>query len=1271
MNRACSLILTFALLTACSATRPQPPRTTVDPVITAEIARFERLLASDPSKLHYAYVLAEYYDVAHDTANTLRLLRRLDASGWKLGVDPASFTNSSTLPDFRELASKLDARAAEVSKARPAFTLPAAVRSEGSAYDPVDDVLYFSGGATRLIRVTRSGTASELAIDSPGDGFGRLGLEVDPQRRQLWAISAVYRRDAPPEQKGRSAISVYDLASGHLLRRVFVGSAAEPAFLNDLEVLADGTAFVTDTTRNQVLRLSPGAEAFEVFASGFHAPNGIAAAADERTIYVADFRGIDAVAIDGKSRELLETSELLNGIDGLVEYHDTLVGIQNVLGRPRVLQIDLRSGKVELLESRDPRLHGPTTGVVARDEYFFIGNLSEKDADRVVLRIAMDPSRQVRDLVDEALRALGASADARADFPVVEFTAAGTYFAREQAATPEEDVARAARRYRYVIDGKNRRMRREADLLYPGGIRFSTLTVVEPDGGFQVDLLKWRQGTDLGAVDAREATESWITFSRFLPHLVLLQARESALTEPQPTDAAPRRLQFHDATGTAITVDLSNEALPLRLTAQPPSGPVTVLTYSRYERARSLLVPREISVDVGGRRLEEITLHDVEVKKEAAQCEFVVPPGYSLPPPASPPAARALAKDIYYLDNMPGGYHSIFVDGPDGVTVLEAPLSPQHAEKALELIRSVVPAKPIRRVLITHHHGDHIGGLAPFITAGAVVAAHPAAEVAIRRQLADRFPEVAAQVRFELHDRRRTIGGGSSRIDVIPIESSHASPALLFYLPAARILFQGDLFYAPERGPIPPPFPVTEDLTRALAVHHLPARLIAGVHGRIATAAELQSIPKAEPRAIQERPLCLDALPPVAIENVGIVDVAAGRVLPGRTVVVGGDGRIQQITKGPGSARETIDGTGKFLIPGLWDMHVHFPGSPAEFLPLFVGHGVTSVRDMGSSLETLKWRAAVENHRVVGPTIVTCGLILDDAPGDWPFRLRVRTADEARAAVDRRANEGVDCIKVHNLLPRVAYFAAVEEATRRRLPVVGHVPLTVQLSEAIAAGQHTIEHLSEFRMAQECASGCEPLLHSMRDAHVFNTPTLVSLRKIAGVSGGQATDEVTDGVPQSLRAMWRDLDERFFSSRDSAQTEQLQRLYATALRTVGAMKGAGVPILAGTDIGIPGLVPGASLHEELVVLVESGLSPAEALAAATINPAASMGLGRTVGVIERGSVADLVLLDADPLVDIRNTRRIAAVVSHGRLFRGAELEELRRVKGVRPSDGKD
>ena len=211
----------------------------------------------------------------------------------------------------------------------------------------------------------------------------------------------------------------------------------------------------------------------------------------------------------------------------------------------------------------------------------------------------------------------------------------------------------------------------------------------------------------------------------------------------------------------------------------------------------------------------------------------------------------------------------------------------------------------------------------------------------------------------------------------------------------------------------------------------------------------------------------------LAITGVNVIDVIDGRIVPNSTVIITGD-TISSVTPNgaPPRGAQVVDGQGKFLVPGLWDMHAHTDGAGESSLQLHVANGVTGIRDMGSDLELiLRLRAATASGQLLGPRVIAAGPILDDAPGDWPFRMRVRTAVDGRAAVQLLKRRGVDLIKVHNNTPRDAFFAIAEEARRQNLPLAGHIPLNVAPQEAIEAGLANIEHLSEGKLWMSCSSG--------------------------------------------------------------------------------------------------------------------------------------------------------------------------------------------------------
>jgi imidazolonepropionase-like amidohydrolase len=400
----------------------------------------------------------------------------------------------------------------------------------------------------------------------------------------------------------------------------------------------------------------------------------------------------------------------------------------------------------------------------------------------------------------------------------------------------------------------------------------------------------------------------------------------------------------------------------------------------------------------------------------------------------------------------------------------------------------------------------------------------------------------------------------------------------------------------------------------------------------------------------------------LAITGVNVIDVVDGRIAPNMTVTIDG-ATITSVTPNgstPAKAR-VVDGAGKFLIPGLWDMHAHMEASGEPWLQLYVANGVTGIRDMGSQLDViLKMRDATASGRAIGPRIFAAGPILDDAPGDWPFRMRVKTADDGRAAVQLLKSRGVDLIKVHNHTPRDAYFAIAEEARRHKLPLAGHVPLKVTVEEAIEAGQHDIEHLSESRLWMQCSGGttyqperCGSMWRMLATRGIWQTPTIAALSELAtiGTPASAIRDDQLAYATKLVRAMWAG-NQGLFATPEVVRMLR-QRAEVTAVVTSDMAK-AGVGILTGCD----SMIAGFCVHDEVAAMVRGGMTPLAALQAATLNPARYFNLSQTAGSIAPGRRADLVLLDANPLENITNVQRIRGVVLAGRFLDRKELDAL-------------
>jgi cytosine/adenosine deaminase-related metal-dependent hydrolase len=375
------------------------------------------------------------------------------------------------------------------------------------------------------------------------------------------------------------------------------------------------------------------------------------------------------------------------------------------------------------------------------------------------------------------------------------------------------------------------------------------------------------------------------------------------------------------------------------------------------------------------------------------------------------------------------------------------------------------------------------------------------------------------------------------------------------------------------------------------------------------------------------------ATPTLVIRDVSVVDVRAGTTIPHRTVIVR-DGHITVVgpsdeTSIPGRLRsdQLIDGAGKYLIPGLWDMHVHLDSTD---LPALVNHGITGARDMGGDLEQLlAWRSRIGADSMIGPRLVFAGPALS---GEM-------TRERAAHIVDSLAARGVDFIKVHEGLPRAAYYAIDSATLDRQLTFVGHVPALLTPVEVANAGQHSIEHLefvSDRCLAifsgvgpRDCTARVDSVLDALARNDTWLCPTIGSFRIFA--------------------------------------TQQFPAIQTGFAALVPRIRARHIGLLAGTDLGSRGIIPGASLHDELALLVQAGFTPAEALLTATLGPAEFLGLSDSLGTVAPEKVADLVLLERDPLVDIRNTTSIALVVKGGSVVFRQSIQRAARPSAYHSS----
>lgn len=402
----------------------------------------------------------------------------------------------------------------------------------------------------------------------------------------------------------------------------------------------------------------------------------------------------------------------------------------------------------------------------------------------------------------------------------------------------------------------------------------------------------------------------------------------------------------------------------------------------------------------------------------------------------------------------------------------------------------------------------------------------------------------------------------------------------------------------------------------------------------------------------------------LVLTDARVVDVEEGRVLPNRALVIE-DGRIVSVGAedglAPSDAAVALDLDGRYVAPGLADMHVHVD---AGATPLLLTNGVTTVRVMMGTEDALAWKAAAEDAPGAALRVWVTGPLLAGDPVPWPHEL-IETPEAGRASVVRQADAGYDFVKIYDGLPADAYAAIVDEARRHGLPLIGHIPIDVGVEEALAAGQRSIEHVEQIMYAtygRVMTLPFERLADAVRPfegSDVFVTPTLAGQERIH--RRGTPWHEALYARPEMR---WADpsLADWWNTGRGDPPAlealERRRRFFLFQQELTVALHEAGVPLLAGTDAPYPLLVPGFSLHDELAALVETGLTPLDALRAATLNAGRFLELPLELGVVRPGALADLVIVDHDPLDDIRALRRPWAVVSRGVLLGRAALDAL-------------
>lgn len=429
--------------------------------------------------------------------------------------------------------------------------------------------------------------------------------------------------------------------------------------------------------------------------------------------------------------------------------------------------------------------------------------------------------------------------------------------------------------------------------------------------------------------------------------------------------------------------------------------------------------------------------------------------------------------------------------------------------------------------------------------------------------------------------------------------------------------------------------------------------------------------------------------------NATIVDVKAGKLLSDRLIAITGDtikiveeaGKKEQY-----EAQQVLDVQGKYVMPGLWDMHVHFRGGDTliqenkNMLPLFLAFGITTVRDGGGDISpaVFQWREQVKKGELDGPTIFTSGPKLDGTVPAWPGSIKVPTIDDIAPALDSLQKIEADYVKIYDgSLSKEVFYGIIKEAEARGLRTTGHMPMSAYFTEAVDEGLDGTEHM------YYVVKACSPLEDSltqldmgygmmgriidtydtalanevfdkMKSENVFITPTLYIVTTLANIPDvDHSKDTLLAYIGPGIQQTYKGRVESAKRARAKGNNMR-SKMEQKSMEMILPMYKAGIEMLAGSDCGPYNsfVYPGESLHGELKQLTEAGLTPAQALETSFINGPEFFGLGEYYGSIEKGKVADIIILDEDPLKDITNASKIFQIIKAGKIYDRAKIEEM-------------
>ena len=450
----------------------------------------------------------------------------------------------------------------------------------------------------------------------------------------------------------------------------------------------------------------------------------------------------------------------------------------------------------------------------------------------------------------------------------------------------------------------------------------------------------------------------------------------------------------------------------------------------------------------------------------------------------------------------------------------------------------------------------------------------------------------------------------------------------------------------------------------------------------------------------------------ICIQNINTIDPNEG-LKENQTIIIR-EGRILKIASTSelslDPANNIVDGTGQYMIPGLWDAHVHFSFMEElapMMLDLFLAYGITSVRDTGGRIEFVKvWKDKALANPTTAPRVMIAGPLLDGMPnvydgsdpGHPPLSVGLPTVTDVAEQIDLLHSQGVDLLKAYEMLTPDQFATVIEKAKEKGLKVTGHVPLSMDVIAASNGGLNSMEHMRNLELSM--ASNADELLaqrkklleegkgkpggvlrssiHQAQRAtaiqnydeekaaavlevlatnQTWQIPTMaLNTLRTTKPFRKQAWQESFQYLPDTISSQWNKTIDFMI---DSSEVSDFQRQHADwMMNMIKKVHESEIGIMAGTDTPIGFLTPGYSLHEEMNVLVEAGISPIEVLKSATYNPAAYFNMENELGSIKETFLADLLILDANPLEDINNTLKIKSVIRNGELHDRLALDKI-------------